>query len=460
MESTLNVIMDKSLWPVNDSFELTEQDTEECLEQTMSKYFPEANYSFLKHKTDILKYFYNNEEKCLNYIETIKPNIKRKLLKQTFLEKLYDFFVSQPDIQTKNLDIIKTKNSIQLENCQSQELLYEQLNNEFKTKNIPVFLIKEKLKILSIYLFMNNYISNFYELINKNIDAKILISIYKEIDEKKRNAFRFELNFPDTLYRDLFELFILSNYSNYHRSKGMKDLLTNYYKIIIDIFCKNQQNKNTMNNDYLEETMKLPTSEINLKLQTTLTNIKTTLIQAQKLAHQQLLIMVVSYFCLVKNTLIPLFEQDNTEKESFNTPIFMNLFYSVMRVIVNHFKNMQLDLPALIGYLDCHTFINKNILNKKSKIATRIITFYDFEKAFIKIKHLSKRFDSIQNRLLNQTAVSLKLNSNKLENTVHNLLNKPTNSIKVLDKLELFPFANQHYSNTVTILISGFLSEA
>ena len=167
MESTLNVLIDKSLWNSSNSFEITEQDTEECLKQTMYKYFPGGDYSFLQQKTDILIYFYNNEEDCLKYIETIKPNIKKKVLKQTFLENLYNFFIYQPDIQSQTSEIIQTINSIKLEKCQSKEDLYEQLNKELQTKNIPMFLIKEKLKILSIYLFMNNYVLNFFYFIIK-----------------------------------------------------------------------------------------------------------------------------------------------------------------------------------------------------------------------------------------------------------------------------------------------------
>ena len=461
MESTLNVLIDKSLWNSSNSFEITEQDTEECLKQTMYKYFPGGDYSFLQQKTDILIYFYNNEEDCLKYIETIKPNIKKKVLKQTFLENLYNFFIYQPDIQSQTSEIIQTINSIKLEKCQSKEDLYEQLNKELQTKNIPMFLIKEKLKILSIYLFMNNYVLNFFDLINKNIDVKELIFFYNEIEENKRHIFEFQIPFPDKFYQDLFDLFIMSNYLNYHRSKGIKNVFNNYYIIIRDLFCKNQQDNNTTKIEYLNALINLSINEINQKLETTITNIKNALNQTHKVAFQQLLIIIASYFHLVKNTLIPLFDIDNVEKESINTPIFMNLFYSVMRVIISHFQYMKLDLPALIGYLDCYTVLNHNLSKKQSIIDTRLFTFNDLEILFSNThKNIFNRFDSIRKKLLNKTAASPKLEGKNIENAVLHLLNEPPRSINCLNTFELFPFATQHYSNTITILISGFLSES
>ena len=443
MESCLNLKNDSYIWSNDNSIEITDKDTEECLKHTLLEHFPDGSYKFLSYKSDILDYFYYKEKKCLEYIETITPNIKKKVLKQMFSENLYDFFVTQPDIQSRVAKIIKILNSIELEKCRSKDHFYDQLYDKFKTTCIPIFLIKDKLKILSIYLFMKDYILNFNNLVNKNADIKMIISLYKEMVESKRKIFEFKINFSYKFYQSLLDLFLLTNYSNYHCSIEIKDLINKCFTMIKNLFFKTQEDKNTIKNDYLEQTMNLSRGEVNKNLKISISNIKIRLNKTCEQKHEQLLIIIASYLYLVQNLLTPLFDLDNMLKKIYDTPLIMNLFYSVMKVIVSRFQYMELDLPALIGYLNCYTVINNTTLNQQFIVDTRVKNFDDYEESISNTKGdcFLNKFNSVKYKLLN---INIGLFSNPY---------------KIFDNFALIPFANQHYSNTVTILISGFLSE-
>ena len=58
--------------------------------------------------------------------------------------------------------------------------------------------------------------------------------------------------------------------------------------------------------------------------------------------HEQVLIIIASYLYLVQNLLTPLFDLDNMLKKIYDTPLIMNLFYSLMKVIVSRFQYMEL----------------------------------------------------------------------------------------------------------------------
>ena len=417
---------------------ITYSDLEKLMFDTIYKYFPLNDYSLLKNEKQVLEHFYYNEKFCLEYINRFTGDRKR-IYKEIIYGNIQEIFETNKSIRDYSQSIIKKINKIDSTAMTNEAQLISELDILFGTVLLPKCIIREKRKEIKNKVFIETYRAmNYRQLMNKNENEQIFIKYYNEFENNISKPFSICGNKP--LY---FLSLLLSNYSNINKSQLYKNLFFNFQKIFIDIFhlgneYKDSQYLVTVNNYINAATVK----NENI-LQKVFNSIKE---EAQSSAF--LIVLFASYYFLLR-------------KKIFNLPSFsnnaryVNLLQSLIRFFTPLFKSYHCDIKSIIKSVECFFYRNSQSNNNE------IIYTHEELNAIINTstdRSIIQRYKLISNKLtdINEEGIIVNFLGNILSTILKSVFKV---SIDPLSKIKLIPFSHRKYSSSITILISGFLSE-
>lgn len=443
-------------------FNTTEDEIQILINNTMTQYFQLENFStYYNTEKAIFDYFYPREKKCLFFI---KNNFGTNKIKQKYFKSLilYVFITSKYEsikeisqlrkrIQTK-LEIIseeikkgKILNKIQLE---------EKYYQEFKTKNVPKFLIHNQMKKVKNFQFKQFIDKKFDEVFNKN---QFLITIYYQIVDKKCKPFQF-CNIQNFLYKILY----LSNYCKGNIENQINNLLLENNEIIDETFFYNFKKKedfnkrnNFLHRSYLNDFMFFSEEEIRNKIKCCFIEINKEINQRGN--ENEIYFIIASYFYLLMVKMKDFNPNNNQSynKLNINNPIFNKIIKNIIDCFNKNLNQIKVNLNTLLKMLYSQIIVTQSgyIDNQK----------FDFNK-IKNILYFSKAPDLFKEELnLNEkNIIDINLKKflpsricDKYLNLLKNHKNISSNDVNI----SLFPLINRIYSNEITIFISGFLSE-
>ena len=414
--------------------------------------FQLKDFSQFKTEKEILEYYYNQERECVGYMELNFQQEKdmqeffMKFTKEVVVEKYNNNqqisnFKNKIDLGfSKIIEKYKTNDNLDINDL--QKYYYE----IFKTNKIPKFLennLLEEIKSIQLIKEINQKNDNIYK-----IDAKIktkneeLINYYKKIVSGEMKPF---ITGDKTI---LFNIFLYSNLKDIYKNYKIKNIiLSNYYEIS-RCFLNNWDNidefQNEINNkkgiDYIED-----------KLIETFSKYE---------VNESHIYILASYFYLVMNEIKDTRINDNDlikfNQKSIN--ISNPLLNKILRnTIMSFYKYCQVEGNKYDSYISMINYFNDYIIVNGT--GEKINKFYDYseiESKIIqaKINGLNNCFDYFKEEIKQQ----------KNSNIISKILNKKANNFfnyKDFDSslIKLIPLTKNRHSNTITILISGFLSE-
>ena len=429
----------------------------------------EINYEKFKEEKTLLEYFYFKEQACLKRVKELKYYNKEKLFQSIIFEELTRLFYKNPI--GKNVKLILSEIDINKLNNKKDLLTY--LCNEFKTELIPKFLIKDYIEVLKKFEFVENYDniqynSNKFDTVNKNkslVYYDLIINHYENLSNFKLKPFETYTN--KNIY---FNIFILCNYKNFRKSSFYENILKRNFKFItcfFDIDYKTftfQTIYDSLINISKEEHTKELQKNMNL------------LISEINENESSLIFIIASYYYFIKNDLIPL----NLEIRYHNNPRFLNLFYSLEETFEETFRDIiTFNLKILISYLDSYCLkrsrfkfnlndqfpLNNEQLDNSNQIySINIIDYFIMNSKktnlidkYIQVKQslgqTSKDYDSKKEIEESNTPSGI------INNVHENIINLLSPIETIFQKIRISPYTINTSTKSISILISGFLSE-
>ena len=464
---------------ISESTNVTESVSEKnILNHLLNRYFSLEDYSNIKTEKDLFEHFFNLEENCLNILEKYSPKEKNFLINQFYILINREIFLKNKTIKNSEKIVEKIKKIKENFNDKvdikqiNEKIINEFLNlikKEFKTNFIPKFLIYDEIEYLNNLKFVNKFKSENLENIFKKENDEIKISCEFLED------FIFDKNKPFSYFNDeiikiiLLELIYYSNYKIINYSEKCKKILYEKFDEIKFWFFnekeieKNNIKKekiynieNTMKNFLIDEYSKF----INSKLHFLKKFIKNQTNPKNFLIH-----LISSYFYSIEFCL----EKGKNNGNSLNNAIINNIYNNVLFSLNLMFEKENnfiiIDLENISYFLFSYVMIYNNL--SKNEFYNKKYYFKNIKQIFqnIENKQLSERFEIISNKLtdfLVESETLIKKLLREGSNVIKKLLTKEENENKInylQESIQLIPFSSIIYTNTLTILVSGFGSE-
>ena len=222
-------------------FEIKIKEIELILENTVSKYFNQKDYSNLSNVKELLSYFCINDNACFETIENLSyqcsfPEYKTKFYKLIINEIILQIFNQNPEKLVKKIfdNLNKIRKNINKKDI-SIEKFYKLLEEEFGTKDIPKFLILNDLKYIE-------FRQNIQKKYINTPQYKKMIEYYTKLKNGKIIPFEY---FKDK--NRLFNIFILSNAKELGSDKLIEDIFFENFAEIRSWFNLNQDLKEYQN---------------------------------------------------------------------------------------------------------------------------------------------------------------------------------------------------------------------
>lgn len=429
------------------------------LSNTIQKYFVLKDFLKLKTEKDILKYFYEKEKICLEWLDQNFPNDdnNKKFFKnliinsiQQIYEKMEQFIEEKKSIKSKIQklmeEIINTRNFTNFE---------ENYKKYFGIKNLPKFLTREIVKKIEYIQYIEKYNKYIEEKRNINELNQILIYYYKFI-KSEMIPFNSVIN-----NENLLIILIVSNLKDIYKSKKLKKIFLDNYGNISKYF-------NIKSFDYNKFIAMINNTNINFN-ENELLNIY--FYDYQKKSNSQINIYVLSsFFYLIMNVMKD--TNDNYKRGAFlnfkNYKIEINLnnplLYNILRnVIINFVKYCPGEKSNSNSYyyllLLLYNYIvmeDNKITNEKNKEYNISNIKYIVNKSLFpevkneKIDLMLTKINNIDSPYIKPPKILTKIKQIFLDEEFHE---------NEIDKIELSPLNLKIISNTITIFISGFGSE-
>ena len=404
----------------------------------LDQIFVLKNFDSLKTEQQVLDFFCDKEKKSLEYIElNFKRNKKEFKFFKNFisemLEEKYRYNKSLLDIRN-SIDI--KINEIVEEIVKSEDLNYYNLTKKymelFKTNRIPEFLEKNIFESVdSINLIKNlnqKSETNKTKYIKETTESKQLVDsltlYYHEFLNKE------SIPFKDGNKEVLFQILIYSNLEDCYKRPRIKDIFLNNYLEIANCL------------DYYEGISEFENA-LNNKKEFIYINNKLKIIFDKYEINDKHLYNIVSFFYLVMNQM-KYQNQENIKENILNNNLNNPLFNRILKNVLSRFATYcphKIYTSELYIYL--LNYLTKFIIvNKKDDIINKKYEAKDIEE---KINNSDKykcieEFESIKSKIS-----SLEFLSEFFK--------------KLKDYITLVPLTKHRTSNTITILISGFMSQ-
>ena len=392
------------------------------------EYFKQNQIELLNNEKDILKYFYENEIKCLKYIYIFyKDKQKQKHLLIKVLDYLLiSLFRMNSSIIEKTQEI---ENKFSLINEEyytgeknldlSPETYKSKIKKVFQNENIPHFLLRRGIKILKE--IQKYYEKNFLDLENENEN---------ENEEKINENFDYDNNIKESSNQEnIFD--IIKQFYSQEKKPFLEDYdleLIQYFFIIFVYVVKkinNNEGINQINNnlDILEKHFRFKLKEKLSELDYSDEGIEMTFqyyIRENFENKKNLFPFIIASFCYI------LFELKNMNNqiEIFTELVILfinNIKYFDFSGILNTFLNQ---VEKIEDYYNI--FQIKNESNKKKKVINRYKVDNNFEENQ-NFKLYEKENNIFENNFeyydKNKSENNNNINNNILINNNNNIIN-------------------------------------
>ena len=405
--------------------------------------------NFISEK-QILEYYYNKEKECIGYMDI---NFQQE-------KDFQDFFKTF----TKEIIIEKYKNNQQISKLKDkiesgiQKIVNEFKNNQnlelnnisnkyievFETNKIPTF-IEDKIigEVQSIQLIRELNINNQNRFLVKDSKNEILLDYYKKFINGEAEPFQIG---DKTI---LFNIVLYSNLKDIYKNiKIKKIILENYYEIS-RVFMNNWENISEF--EY----------EINNKKEIAYIDDKLIQTFSKYEINDSHLYTLASFFYLTMNIIK---DPDinnkngiylNNKNVNINNPLLNKILKNILNGFFVYCPNNKYNFDTYINLVNY--FNNYIITNGQGEKENK---YYGFSNIINKIRQtknakINNDFDILKKKIYiedEKQKIIPKLIISNIKSIFNN--DEFKNSF-----INLIPLTKNRHSNTITILISGFLSE-
>ena len=412
--------------------------TIDCVCIYIDHLFPLNNLLSLKTEKNVLEYYYQKEKECLQYIDN------------NFFENedLYSFFVNfaKNIIKEKyesNKDILNIKAKIDsgeakiIEKFRKNENLNaDKLEGEyikiFNTKKIPKFIEKRLIEDIHSIQLINKLNNNAFIEKKENIEED-LIDYYNQFRKGVSRPFGFNDN------KVLFNILLYSNLKDIYKNEKIKNIfIDNYLQIseIINHFDKDFQNLILIkkNHSYIHNKLIECFDEYEI--------------------NDLHIYIIASYFYLIMDKMkdsnnIKLNKINVGNNINLNNPLFNKILKNVLYNFSIYCPN---DKYTFKKYRNIINFFNSFLIVKGKGEKENKRYNLDYIENIIKNSKLFKVYKDFKD--LSKKLIEIEESNTILDEIIDSLIDQFDYS-----KVELIPLSKRRNSNTISILISGFLSE-
>ena len=421
----------------NSLFEDKYIDTMEIIFAIIDKEFSEEIPKFT-NETALLIFYFEKTFNCCTKIKEFDHALYKEYKSTIYSELLIRF-----NSDEANKDLIKSiLQKISLINQKKFTQKHDYLNllrREFDTKKIPLFLIKEKIIEIEKDISKTNIINANSVHIDQmvNIDIDFFIHFYTLLNQKAVQPFYMFSNIESIALHS----FILSNRNLLKQQNILSSFIKDHANLLTSIGIKIPKTVSTYVKSLEKEFINIGEEEFEIKKIECLS-----LIEYEMKDKFSFLFLIDSFYYLLKECC---FSMESSVINAHNEKYFNN----ILSFFKGIFDKFQIKSDSLIKEMEFSLF-NKEA---DSSIELRTITFDKINKALeaSKNKIIKQKYESLKQKLLTMNsdgiiAAYLKHLGIKKGIKIGDL---------IYDTIKLIPFLQHNYSNTVNILISGFLSE-
>ena len=411
----------------------------DMIKNKLNSIFTQENLSKLIDQKELLNFFFLKEKECIQFInDNFNGN---EILLNFTIGQIKEIFYTNPQINNIVQSVILKISQINIESIQSEEYLLALINSYFPGIEVPQFLINEPLKILKRILFYserNNETLTYINNTNKRQlmpDSEKLILFFENI--KKNKNLIFEGINPKY---ELFYFFIAMNYSIFKKS-----YFNNEFFIFIKIneeIIKKYISPNFNYSDIYKELNSMNERTRNYKLETTIYPI----IEGEINNNKDIIFNIIAsfYYLLFYEFKIP----NNSNGilnigDPYINLIFKNFVINLDRRLKRRIKvkNNFYELLKELYISDINDLIKKNLYPSK----TEEFKFYAIEIIILNNPKTRVFYMNLREKFILSGCFS-KLGTER--------------DFTYFEKfIELVPFEENIFSNTKTILISGYTNE-
>ena len=399
------------------------------------------DFSQYKTEKQVFDYFYNKEKSSLGSIDlNFKDNeIQRQFLKSfvsELIEEKYQYNKSLTDIRNK---IDKKMNEIieDIKNCNNIDSfnLSKKYIIKFETDKIPQFLEKNIFDAIEVIRLIKEL--NLKSEKNKSFNKKDYFDANKKCDSIMNYYSLFTENksmpFDGGNKEILFDILLYSNLKDIYKNPKIKELFINNFTEISDCF------------KYYEG-ISIFESEINNRKESRYIDEKLKNIFKKYERNDYHPYAIASFFFLVLNKMrdINIKEnkrtKSNNKRNNFNNPLILRVLKNILTSYAKYCSSNTYNLKTymyLFNYFDKYLIEVEKYEKMNNQYNTDIIEkkIKNFEKyEFI------KEFDVLKQKIIEQE-----------------MMDSISKNLKLF--INLIPLTKKRTSHTITILISGFLSQ-
>ena len=412
--------------------------------------FELKDFSNLKTEKNILEYYYDKEKECIGYMDI---NFQKEKDLQDFFKTFTKEIIKEK--YNNNQQISKLKDKIEsgiqklvneFKNNQKLELnnISNKYSEVFETNKIPTF-IEDKIigEIRSIQLIKEINDNNQNRFLVKDSKNEILLDYYIKFINGEAKPFQ---NGDKTI---LFNIILYSNLKDIYKNIKIKNIILENYYEISRVFMNNWENINEF--EY-EINNKKGIAYIDDKLTQTFNNYK---------INDSHLYTLASFFYLTMNIIK---DPDinnkndiyfNNKSVNINNPLLNKILKNILNGFCVYCPN---DIYNFDTYINLINYFNNYIITNGQ--GEKENKYYDYSNIINKIRQtknakINNDFDNLKKKIYIE---------DEKQKIIPKLIKPNINSIFNNDEfkktfINLIPLTKNRHSNTITILISGFLSE-
>jgi len=407
----------------------------------ISQRFVLEDFSEYKTEKQVFDYFYYKEKSSLGSIDlNFKDNeIQRQFLKNFVSELIQEKYKSNKSLTDMRNKIDKKMNEIieDIQNCKNLDYfnLSEKYMNKFKTDKIPQFLEKNIFDAIEFIRLINEL--NLKSEKNKSYDKKEYFDANKRSDSIMNYYSLFcenkSLPFEGGNKEILFDIFLYSNLKDIYKNPRVKEFFINNFTEISDCF------------KYYEG-ISLFESEINNRKEFKYIDEKLKNIFKNYEKNDYHPYAIASYFFLVLNKLKDINIKENNKPKSkknmnnFNNPLILRILKNILNSYAKYCSSNSYNIKT---YRYLFNYFDKYMIEKEKN--EKMNNKYDTDIIEKKINNFGK-YEFIEEFYVLKEKIK-----------AQEIMDSLSKDLKLF--INLIPLTKKRTSHTITILISGFLSQ-
>ena len=407
----------------------------------INKNFILEDFSLFEEENEVLEFFYYKEKESL---ESIEVNFKDNETQKLFLKNFISDIIEDKYQYNKSLENFRNKIDIKINEFIEDIKNYKDIDNynlsksyikKFQTDKMPKFLEKNIIEVFEIIKLVNEfnpksediYLEKKKEYSKKDINYDSFIFYYFQFLNKENIPF--DVGDKNVL----FDILLYSNLKDIHKNPRIKKIFINNYLDISE--CLNYHGG-------------IPEFEkaINNKNELEIIDYKLKNIFDKYKIDDNHLYIIASFFYLVINKMKDTKtyksddEKTNIRKNNLNQPFLVKILKNILINFVRYCPCKEYNLET---YINLFNYFNKYIIQNET--SGKINKYYGSEDVEMKIKNADNyKYISEYDDLIKEIKTAEFFSS----------------LLKILKNFfKLIPLTKNRNSHTITILISGFLSQ-